>query len=47
MVDLNNVLAGVIDELNDRMEVFVDNEEYEKLEVLQELYDWLIEKYIT
>lgn len=47
MVNLNNVLAGVIDELNDRMEVFVDNEEYEKLEVLQEFYDWLIEKYIT
>ncbi|WP_392454841.1 hypothetical protein ACF3OH_12080 [Chryseomicrobium aureum] len=41
-----NISARIIDELNERLEHAIDNEESEKYEALNSFYDWFVENYI-
>lgn len=43
---MENIIPAVIDELNNRMEEALDNEEIEANEALNSFYEWFVEKYV-
>lgn len=43
---MKNIVSEVIDELNNRMEKALDNDDVEVNSTLESFYEWFVDKYI-